>query len=104
MEQPNLSLIKEIAGNDEDFQNSIFSILKKEFPIERDLYMENFGAQDLEKAADDVHKLKHKISLLGLPKGFEIATKYEKELRASNTELHDNFVEILNKIHVYLNN
>ena len=103
MEQPNLSLIKEIAGNDKDFQNSIFSILKKEFPLERDLYIENFGAKDYAKASDDVHKLKHKISLLGLAQGFEIATKYEKELRDNNTDLHVSFVQVLDKMDAYLN-
>lgn len=78
-------------------------MLKEEFPLERDLYIEKFDAKNYANASDDVHKLKHKISLLGLAQGFEIATKYEKELRDNNTELHASFVEVLDKIDAYLN-
>lgn len=102
MEKPNLSVIKEISGNDIDFQNSILEIIKSEFPNEVKLFTENFEANNYQEAAKDVHKIKHKISLLGLHKDLEIATEFEMNLKKGNTALHNNFLEILDKIHVYL--
>jgi HPt (histidine-containing phosphotransfer) domain-containing protein len=104
MEIPNLSFIKEIAGNDEAFQNSILEIIKKEFPEEVSLFKTNFLQKKYKEAANDVHKIKHKISLLGLEEGLEIATDFENELIKGEIKLHHNFLEILNKIHVYLYN
>jgi HPt (histidine-containing phosphotransfer) domain-containing protein len=102
MEKPNLSFIKEIAGDDEEFQNSILDIIKKEFPEEAKMFNQNFASKDYNEAANNVHKLKHKISLLGLEKGLEIASAFEIDLKKGKTQLHNNFLEILNKIHVYL--
>ncbi|WP_298779770.1 Hpt domain-containing protein [uncultured Polaribacter sp.] len=102
MEQPNLSVIKEIAGDDLDFQNSILEIMKAEFFEEVKLYKENFLKQNYLETSNDVHKLKHKISLLGLTKDFELAAELELSLKKNDYKLHQNFLEILNKIHVYL--
>ena len=102
MEEPNLSFIKEIAGDDISFQNSILDILRKEFPTEVEDYNRNFSKKKYEEASKDVHKIKHKVSLLALNKGLEIATEYENQLLERNIELHNSFIEILNKIHVYL--
>lgn len=102
MEQPNLSLIKEISGNDITFQNSILEIIKKEFPVEVALFKENFSANNFLEASKNVHKIKHKISLLGLEKGLEIASAYEIALKEGVINLHNNFLEIIDKIHVYL--
>lgn len=102
MEQPNLSLIKEISGNDITFQNSILEIIKKEFPEEVILFKENFKAKNFIEASNNVHKIKHKISLLGLEKGLETATAFEIALKEGDVKLHHNFLEIIDKIHVYL--
>lgn len=102
MELPNLSVIKEISENDMEFQNSILEILKTEFPEEVDLYKQNFESKNYLEASNNVHKLKHKISLLGLKKGLQIATEYEMALKKKNIDLHTDFIKILDKIHVYL--
>jgi HPt (histidine-containing phosphotransfer) domain-containing protein len=102
MEQPNLSLIKEISGNDMEFQNNILDIIKKEFPEEVKLFNANFNANKFNEASNDVHKIKHKISLLALEQGLETATKFEIALKEGNIQLHNSFLEILHKIHVYL--
>lgn len=104
MEQPNLEVIKEIAENDLDFQNSILSILKKEFSLEAEQYEKAFKINSLEEASDVVHKLKHKISLLNLSQGVELAANHEKELKKGKTDLHEDFKKVLNKISVYLYN
>lgn len=102
MEQPNLSLIKEISGNDITFENSILEIIKKEFPDEVALYKENFDSKNFHEASNNVHKIKHKISLLGLEKGFETASEFEIALKDGDIKLHQNFLDIIEKIHVYL--
>jgi hypothetical protein len=104
METPNLSFIKEIAGDDEIFQKRILEIIKKEFTEEVSLFKTNFSLKKYEDAANDVHKIKHKISLLALEQGSKKASEFEKELKEGIITLHPTFLEILNKIHVYLSN
>ena len=102
METPNLSFIKEIAGNDEAFQNSILEIIKVEFIQEVNLFNTNFSLKKYKEAANDVHKIRNKIGLLGLERALEETSAFEKELKEGNTTLYQNFLEILNKIHLYL--
>lgn len=102
MESPSLRVIQEISDNDIDFQNNLIEILKKEFVVEVESYTNSFNAKNYTEASDCVHKLKHKISLLGLEEGLQIAATYEKDLKEGNTTLHQNFTSILNKINVYL--
>ena len=102
MEQPNLSVIKEISGDDSEFEQNLLDIIKKEYPEEVELFNKNFKANNFNEASNNVHKIKHKISLLGLEKGFETASKFEIQLKEGNFKLHNNFLEILDKIHVYL--
>jgi HPt (histidine-containing phosphotransfer) domain-containing protein len=104
MEQPNLICIREIAPDDEVFQKNLLEIIKIEFPEEVKLFTKNFSQQNYKEAANDVHKLKHKISLLGLKEGFDIASQFENDLEIGNVELHSDFLEILNRIHIYLSN
>jgi hypothetical protein len=66
MEQPNLNYINELSGDNLEFKNKIIGILKKNSQMKsqymkKDLKMELFIGQS-------VHKLKHKISILGLEK------------------------------------
>jgi hypothetical protein len=49
-----------------------------------------------------VHKLKHKISLLGLEESYELASQHELNLVEGNNNLHENF-EILNTMERFLN-
>ena len=98
MEKPNLSFILEIAGDDEAFQNSILEIIKTEFREEVNLFKTNFSLKKYKEAAHNVHKIKHKIGLLGLEKALIKASEFEKALKIGNTTLHHSFLEILNKL------
>ena len=49
-----------------------------------------------------MHKLKHKISILGLEKGYEVAVAYENNLLNGTTDLKDQFERILKNITDYL--
>ncbi|WP_166385742.1 MULTISPECIES: Hpt domain-containing protein [unclassified Polaribacter] len=102
MEEPNLNYIKELSGGDKEFEESILIVLKNEFPEEFLLFNEDFKNKEYAEAADKVHKLKHKISILGLKKGFELASRFELDLKNNETKLYNDFVNVLNKIHVYL--
>ncbi|MCI2229247.1 Hpt domain-containing protein [Polaribacter sp. MSW13] len=102
MEKPNLSYIKEISGGDIAFEKSVITVLKKEFPEEAKKCIENFESKKYLELANNVHKIKHKISILGLKEDLELASRFEADLKEENPKLYPNFIKILNKIHVYL--
>lgn len=86
MEQPNLSYINTLSGGDEAFKNKLIAIVKNEFPQEKTEYLKNIEAKKFKEAAENVHKLKHKISILGLEKSYVIATNYENNLKDKNDD------------------
>ncbi|WP_299778952.1 Hpt domain-containing protein [uncultured Formosa sp.] len=102
MEQPNLSYIHSMSGGDTAFEQKLIAIIKNEFPEEKATYYENFNAGNFKMTADNVHKLKHKISILGLEKSYDIAVAFENNLLDGNTDLSDAFESILNNITNYL--
>ncbi len=102
MEQPNLSYINELSGGDEAFKNKLIAILKNEFPEEKEVYFKNFKAKNFKETAENVHKLKHKISILGLEESYKIAENYEDNLKESNVSGYETFNEILQNITDYL--
>ena len=102
MEKPNLSYIKSLSGGETEFEQKLISIIKKEFPEEKSIYYNNLKEKNYLKAADDVHKLKHKISILGLEKSYAIVTDYENDLRQNSIALKDDFENILQIITKFL--
>lgn len=103
MEKPNLNFISKLSEGDIEFRNKLISILKKEFPVEVNTYNVSFSNKNFTSAAEIVHKLKHKISLLGLKESFEFTNDYESELKNQNFSKHESFRLILNEISVFLN-
>lgn len=103
-EVPNLNYIRELSGGDEEFEKKMFSILKNELPEEIKIYNETIEKQSFKQIAEIVHKIKHKISILGLEKSYETAVTYEKELLKENMEGHADFVKILTKMSNFLDN
>ncbi len=102
MEQPNLSEIHMMSNGDKVFEGKIFDVIKKEFPVEKQQYFDSLKNKDFIKTAEDVHKLKHKISILGLQKGYVIATDYENNLKEGNYTLQEDFEKILQMITTYI--
>lgn len=96
MEEPNFTYISQLSGGDKVFEEKIFKVLKMEFPDERETYLNNIAKTNFDLAANNVHKIKHKISLLGLVKSYELASEHEINLGEGNALLHDDFNEILN--------
>ncbi|WP_296322748.1 Hpt domain-containing protein [Winogradskyella sp.] len=102
MEQPNLTYIESMSGGDKAFEQKLIDIIKSEFPQEKQIYLDNISAENFKEAAENVHKLKHKISILGLVKSYEIAVDYENNLTNGNTERKSDFDSILQIITKYL--
>lgn len=103
MEQPNLNYIDQLAGNDIPFRQKLIDTIKGELPEEIKIYKEYLDNNNLIAAAGSVHKLKHKISVMGMEKSYYLAEEYEKNLKNSSTELKDDFNIILTRMQNYIN-
>ena len=102
-DQPNLNYINSLSEGDKSFEMKILGMIKKEFKEEKNTYYNNMKNDNFKLCAENVHKIKHKISILGLEKSYEIAERYENNLREGNYELQNRFSDILNKVTNYLN-
>jgi len=102
MEQPNQNYINTLSGGDEVFKQKLINVIKKEFPEEKQVYFKNYNAKNYKLAADNVHKLKHKISILGLEKSYGVAVAYENNLLEGSINQKEQFEAILNNITNYL--
>jgi hypothetical protein len=103
MEEPNFSYLNSFTGGDKAFEEKILTVLKKEFPEERDVYLKNIQTKNFNLAAKNVHKIKHKISLLGLEVSYVLANQHELNLNEDNNNLDEKFNEILETMTRFLN-
>ena len=97
-EIPNLDYIKEIAGGNDEFEKKFLSIIQVEFPKEKEDYSNLLNSGQLEESAKVVHKIKHKLGILGLSGGYKMAIKYEEDLKMGNTALKDDFEGVLSAV------
>jgi len=95
MEQPNLNYINSLAGDDDAFREKLVSTIKNELPVEIAVYFEAINNSDHKAAAGHVHKLKHKISILGLEKSYYLAEQYEEHLKNNTTQEAGEFAVLL---------
>ena len=95
MEKPNIDYIKNLSGGDVAFEKKIIGILKAEFPEEKNTYLVCIQNKKYKDTAEIVHKLKHKISILGLERGYQTAALFEEELLEEKTVLKEDFEKIL---------
>ncbi len=102
MEQPNTNYIDELSGDNCDFKEKIIAILKKELPEEIEIYNNHIQNHDLQSAAQSVHKLKHKISILSLEKSYYIAEQFEIDLKTNKIELQSEFETILKMMNQFV--
>lgn len=93
-----------MSGGDKAFEKKLLEIIKNEFPQEKASYFNNIKAGNMIEAAQYVHKIKHKISILGLEKSFIIATKYEDRLKKGNPDLENEFNSIIKEITTFIKN
>ena len=102
MEEPNLNYIKSISDGDKTFEKKLINIIKEEYPQEKYIYQTNIKSKNYKATSEIVHKLKHKINILGLTKSYDVAKDYENNLKEDKILLKEEFEAILSKITQYL--
>ena len=102
MEKPNLNYIEELARGDKTIEKTLIDVIKNEFPEEKQDYYNSLEQQAFKKIEENVHRLKHKISILGLEKSYEIANEFEHNLREHSLKKQKDFEEILAVISEYI--
>jgi len=81
LEKPNTNYINQLSGDDTSFRKKFVNLLKSELVIEIDKYKKALLEREYSNASQYVHRLKHKVSVLGLEKGYTLASNYENELK-----------------------
>lgn len=104
MEQPSLAYIKDLSGGDEVFQAKLIAVVKAELPDEIAEYEENIKNSAFAKAAENVHKIKHKLGILSLEESYEIAIEYEDQLKNGTVDHKEQFETILQSCLDFINN
>ena len=102
IEQPNLNYVDELAGDDIEFRNQFITIIKEEFPLEKEEYHSHLTNNRIKSTADIVHKLKHKFNILGMENSYKLAVSYEMELLDGKNGSESKFKEVLTTIEEYL--
>lgn len=100
MDKPNLNYILNLSKGDVGFQKKILQVIKNEFPVEVQLYKKHLAAGQFEAAAGIVHKLKHKMAVLGMEQAYNKAMEHENALREADVKNKigfDAYLEIINE-------
>lgn len=103
-QQPNLNYIKELSGGDVHFEQKFIKVLQEEIPLEKTTYISCISEQKYKETGDLVHKIKHKLSILGLTEDYKVAVTFEDALSKKDDRLKDTFLAILEKIDHYCKN
>jgi len=94
--RPNIDYIKKLADGSIEFELKMIKILKEEYPKEKEKFLEYFENDSLMKAADLIHKIKHKFSMLGMEDEYMFSVDFEEQVRAGNIVNYPDFLAILN--------
>jgi|TARA_B110000967_G_scaffold210022_1_gene269615 predicted HAD superfamily phosphohydrolase len=95
METPNFEYINKLSRGDDAVKKMLVDIIKSEFSQEKEEYFKSFNEKNFKKIEQNVHKLKHKISILGLEKSCSLANLYEHNLRDKSIDGSNDFEKIL---------
>jgi len=102
-ETPNLSYVVELVGtSDFNFEQKFVAILKQEFTWDLGKYLYHIKQEEPRAAAEIVHKLKHKLSVLGMKESFKLANAHQEKLEIGNTDLDADFKRILKIVDTFL--
>lgn len=101
-ESLNIEYLEAIANGDLEFLKSLIAIIKTEFPEERAMFEENFKAKAYDSAAENVHKIKHKINMFGLQQGYQVAQQFESELKQGKTNAYKAFETVLDTLENFI--
>lgn len=102
-EKPNLAYVVELVGTtDFDFEKKFVALLKAEFKWDLGKYLYHIKIDEPRSAAEIVHKLKYKFSVLGMTRAFEFAERHKERLHVGDSSLHNDFNEILKTVGAFL--
>lgn len=102
-EIPNLNYILTLSKGNNVFEQTLIGIIKKELPIEIEAYKSHLINGNFTETAGDVHKINHKIKILGLVKGCKTAERYRLNLLDNSVKLKSDFEGILKSLSVFIN-
>lgn len=102
MEKANLHYVNQLANGDKEIKKMLIYVIKTEYPEEKRDYFESLQQNDFRKIEENVHKIKHKISILGLIKSYQLANEFEHNLREKSLEKRADFEQILKTIDLFL--
>jgi hypothetical protein len=100
--QPNFDYFHQLARGDEAFLQELKLVMIKELPQEKHNYALCIAAENLAGAAAMVHKMKHKVGLLGMKEAYEQVQIYENALRDGDQPDSLEFEEIIEAIFTFL--
>jgi hypothetical protein len=101
-ETPNLKYIRELSAGSDTFEQKLITIIKREFPEEKNEFLKNYNKKAYHKTAENVHKLKHKIGMLGFEVGYQTTKDFEEGLKDNDPSLYSEFMIILESIEHFL--
>ena len=102
MEQPNLEYFDKLSNNNLSFKQKLIDIVKYEFPLELSVYRDCIVKNSLKEASEAVHKLKHKIGVLGMIDSYELAETFEHSLRDGGNEKQAEFESALETVKAFI--
>jgi len=102
MEQPNLKYIDQLARGNQSIKAELIDVIKTEFPNEKEAYFKSLTSKEFKKIEANVHRLKHKISILGLEISYKKANEFEHNLRELSLKGQKDFENILISITNYI--
>lgn len=102
-EEPNIDYIVKLVGYDNELKARLIELLVTEFPEDVETYKKNINLVNYKLAAENVHKLNHKVALLGYEKEYAMAQEYEQQLKEDIVENKERFEELLKNIQIFLN-
>ncbi|WP_088323375.1 hypothetical protein [Polaribacter tangerinus] len=80
METPNLEYIDKIANGSEILKAKIIKIVREELSLDSEKYYELKDTKDLKNFKVYIHRIKNKMTVLGLIESYKIASNYEKNI------------------------
>jgi len=101
-ELPNMDYVVELGGSDFDFERKFIAIMKKEFTWQLGNYLYHIKKDEPRAAAEIVHKMKFKFSVLGMPNAFDFSEHYQERLHVGDMALDEDFKKSLRKVNEFL--
>ncbi len=102
MTEPNLNVIHKMSQGDQGFEKQLLDIARQELIIEVEEFRKWMECKNHKLAAELVHKIKHKVSLLGMEKSYETVQEFEEQLKRGRLALHPDFEVIIEKMTTFL--